>query len=79
MHMDRQTRIAEIVRRITQQTVAPAPEQSLFESGMLDSFAINDLVAALESEFAVGIPDSDLDPRKFETIARIDAYLSTLV
>ena len=50
--------------------------RNLFDSGFLDSFALVDLVAALESEFAVRIPDSDLTPRKFESIARIVSYLA---
>lgn len=57
----------------------PAPEddqESLFESGLLDSFALPDLVSAIENEFSMKIPDSDLNPRKFDSIARIDAYLA---
>jgi acyl carrier protein len=56
-----------------------APEdldESLFESGLLDSFALPDLVSAIEKAFSVKIPDADLNPRKFDSIARIDAYLA---
>jgi acyl carrier protein len=67
----------EIIRSVARQPIVPDPEQSLFESGILDSFALTDFVAALESEFALQIPDSDLDPRKFESVARIDDYLNT--
>ena len=70
-----QTQIAEIVRRVAGKPVDPSPEESLFESGLLDSFTLTDLVSALESEFAIRIPDSDLTPRKFDSIARIEAYL----
>ena len=67
--------------RILVQEVAgkPAPEddqESLFESGLLDSFALPDLVSAIEKEFGVKIPDSDLNPRKFDSISRMDAYLA---
>ena len=63
------------------ETVAgkPAPaddEESLFESGLLDSFALPDLVGAIEQEFSVKIPDSDLNPRKFDSIARMGGYLA---
>jgi acyl carrier protein len=75
--MDRQTRIIETIRAVARQWAALSPEESLFESGTLDSFALTDLVVGLESEFALRIPDSDLDPRKFESIARIEAYLDT--
>ncbi|MBZ5678169.1 MAG: acyl carrier protein [Acidobacteriia bacterium] len=67
--------------RILVQGVAgkPAPEdeqESLFESGLLDSFALPDLVSAIEKEFAIKVPDSDLNPRKFDSIARMDEYLA---
>ena len=57
------------------EAVDPSPEQSLFESGLLDSFSLTDLVAELETEFKIRIPDSDLNPRKFDSISRIQAYL----
>jgi acyl carrier protein len=47
----------------------------LFESGVLDSFALTDMVGALEQEFSIRIPDADLTPRKFDSIARIEAYV----
>ena len=73
--MDRQTRIVEIVKRVAGKPIDPAPEESLFESGALDSFTLVDLVAGLEKEFAVKIPDADLTPRKFDSVERIEAYL----
>ena len=57
----------------------PAPEdvdESLFESGLLDSFALPDLVSAIEKSFSIKVPDADLNPRKFDSISRIDTYLS---
>ena len=44
-------------------------------AGLLDSFALPDLVSALEQEFSIKVPDRDLNPRKFDSIARIDTYL----
>jgi len=75
--MSRQARILQIIRDLSQQDVTPGPDQSLFESGILDSFALPDMVSALEREFSISIPDSDLLPRKFETLARIEAYLDS--
>lgn len=73
----------ERLRKLVQEVAGkPAPadeEQSLFESGLLDSFALPDLVSAIEKEFAVKVPDSDLNPRKFDSIARMDAYLADRV
>jgi acyl carrier protein len=34
-------------------------------------------VSAIEREFHIVIPDSDLSPRKFESIARIERYLDS--
>jgi acyl carrier protein len=75
--MSKQDKIAEIVRRISNKPVAPGTEESLFDSGYLDSFALADMVTELEREFGLTIPDADLSPRRFESIARIEAYLNT--
>jgi acyl carrier protein len=75
--MQRQERIVEIIRQVAGKPIRPAPEESLFESGLLDSFTLTDLVTALEREFAIRIPDSELTPRKFDSVARIDAYIQS--
>jgi D-alanine--poly(phosphoribitol) ligase subunit 2 len=72
---DLQTRIAGIVQRVSKQPVEIGPDESLFDSGLLDSFALPDMVTALENEFGIKVPDSDLTPRKFESIASIERYL----
>ena len=74
--MDQQARILNIVRQVAGKPVNPAPGESLFESGLLDSFSLTDLVSGLEAEFKISVPDSDLNPRKFDTIERIEAYLA---
>jgi acyl carrier protein len=57
---------------------APADaDESLFESGLLDSFALPDLVSAIERAFSIKVPDADLNPRKFDSITRIEAYLDS--
>ncbi|MES1256980.1 MAG: acyl carrier protein [Acidobacteriota bacterium] len=66
-----------MIKRVSKQEVAPDPEESLFDSGYLDSFALTDMVSELEREFGVSIPDTDLSPRRFETVARIDSYLDS--
>ena len=73
------SKILEIVRRVAAKPVDPAPDESLFESGMLDSFSLTDLVSALEAEFSIRVPDADLTPRKFDSIARIQAYVESRV
>ncbi|MGO9242655.1 MAG: phosphopantetheine-binding protein [Bryobacteraceae bacterium] len=75
--MDRRLKLIEILRQVTHKDVTPAADESLFESGTLDSFALPDLVSALEQSFGISIPDSDMNPRKFETLARIGEYLDS--
>ena len=75
--MDNRERILTIVRKVSNQTAAPDPDESLFDSGFLDSFALPDMVAELEREFGIKIPDSDLNPRKFESIAKIQTYIES--
>jgi acyl carrier protein len=75
--MDNSERIVAIVRKVSNQTTAPAPDESLFDSGFLDSFALPDMVNELEREFGIKIPDSDLNPRKFESIAKIQSYIES--
>ena len=76
--MSRQEKIIDVIKRVSKQDVSPDPEESLFDSGYLDSFALTDMVSELEKEFDVVIPDSDLSPRRFESVKRIDSYLAKL-
>jgi acyl carrier protein len=69
-------RLLKVLQQVTSQPVTIGDEDSLFESGLLDSFALPDLVAGLEQEFSFKVPDSDLNPRKFDSIARIETYLA---
>ena len=75
--MNKQDKIAEIVKRVSKKPAAPDPEESLFDSGYLDSFALTDMVTELELEFGLTIPDTDLSPRRFESITRIANYLDS--
>ncbi|HEY1218088.1 MAG: phosphopantetheine-binding protein [Bryobacteraceae bacterium] len=77
--MGNKARITRIVKQVAAEPVDPAPGDSLFESGLLDSFSLADLVTELEKEFAIKVPDSDLVPRKFDSIDRIEAYVASRV
>jgi acyl carrier protein len=68
-------RVLSVLNKVTAQPVPADEDESLFESGILDSFALPDLVSALEEEFSIKVPDRDLNPRKFDSVARIEAYL----
>lgn len=75
--MNKQAKITKIVEKLSGKPLSIPPDESLFESGVLDSFALADMVGALEKEFSIRIPDSDLTPRKFDSIARIEAYVES--
>jgi len=75
--MDREAQIHKIVEEVAKKPVDVDRNGSLFESGLLDSFALVDLVSALEQGFGIKIPDSDLIPQRFDSIAKIEQYLAT--
>ncbi|HVT94999.1 MAG TPA: acyl carrier protein [Bryobacteraceae bacterium] len=75
--MNRREKIIQIVKQVSGKPTVPDADESLFESGYLDSFALTDMVSALEKEFQVQVPDSDLTPRKFESVERIENYLES--
>ena len=57
-------------------TELPDRNSSLFLSGVLDSFTLVDFVTMLEVECDVKITDSDLRPENFDTIARVEEFIS---
>lgn len=69
-------RIRAVIEKVAQKPLPKDPEESLFDSGVLDSFALPDMIGELEKEFHVKVPDADLTPRKFDSVARIADYLS---
>ena len=75
--MTTQERIVAVVQKVALKPIPADPEESLFESGVVDSFGLPDMVSALEKEFGVQVPDADLNPRKFDSLARIEQYVSS--
>ena len=75
--MDNRDKILAILKRVAKKSAVPEDGESLFDSGFLDSFALPDVVAELEQEFGIQIPDADLNPRKFESVARITEYVES--
>jgi acyl carrier protein len=74
--MANQERIVKVLQQVSGKQISPGADESLFVSGLLDSFALTDFVAGLEEEFGVTIPDSDLSARKFDTINKVETYLA---
>lgn len=49
-------------------------EDSLLESGLIDSAGIFSLVDFLETEFNITVPDEDIVPEHFETLRSVAAF-----
>jgi len=75
--MDKKPGILKVLHAVADTSADPAPDESLFDSGLLDSFTLNDLILGLEEEFKVSVPDSDISARKFETVSKIEQYLNS--
>jgi acyl carrier protein len=75
--MSKQPGILKVIHAVSDLSTDPAPDESLFDSGTLDSFTLPDLVTGLEKEFDVKIPDADLVPERFDTVNKIEAYLDS--
>ncbi len=73
---DAQPQILEVLHAVAEFKSTPAPDESLFDSGLLDSFTLNDLVLELEKKFSITIPDGDISARRFDTIDKIAQYVA---
>lgn len=56
---------------------ALSSDESLLDSGLIDSAGLFELVAFLEERFGVVIADEELVPENFETIDAIVALVAT--
>jgi len=54
-----------------------ASDQSLFDSGVIDSTGVLELVGFIEDEFEVQVDDTELVPDNFDSVTRITAYIKT--
>jgi acyl carrier protein len=55
----------------------PTNGDDLFKTGVLDSFALVDFVAVLETECHIKVPDSDVVPANFQTLQAIENYVQS--
>ena len=55
----------------------PQDDDDLFRFGILDSFALVDLISILETECMIKIPDADVKPENFQSIHAIKQYLES--
>ena len=75
--MDPQARIVKALQSVTGKDIHPGEDEGIFTSGLSDSFALTDFVAGIEEEFGITVPDADLSARKFDTIEKIESYISS--
>ncbi len=58
------------------ESAAFADTESLLDAGLIDSTGILELVAFLESEFALNVADADIIPENLDSVAAISAYVN---
>lgn len=75
--MTEREQIQQILTGLSKAPLPADPAASLFDAGVVDSFSLVDLVAGLEQAFNIKIPDSDLNPRQFDSLERIEQYVKT--
>lgn len=74
--------IAQAVREfIVSNFYVPKPdelanEQSLLDSGIVDSTGVFDLIAFLETTYGFKVKDEDMVPENLDSIAHIAAYVA---
>lgn len=61
------------------ETRMPGPDDSLVESGVIDSTGILELIEFLESEFGVLVADDETTPENLDSISRITGYVQVKI
>lgn len=55
---------------------APAAHVPLFESGIMDSTGVLEVVLFIQQRYGLAVPDEDLVPEHFSTLGRIATYIN---
>jgi acyl carrier protein len=74
-------RVAALVRELLAKRSVTRPvgnDEDLAEAGLTSLDMVN-LMLAVEAEFDLKIPDRDMTPANFRTVARIDALVGALL
>jgi acyl carrier protein len=50
-------------------------DESFLASGIIDSLGIVQLVSFVESQYGFKVPDTDLVPENFDSVAKLAAYV----
>jgi acyl carrier protein len=57
---------------------ALADDTPLLKTGIVDSTGVLEIVAFLEAELGIAVPDRDIVPQNLDSIARIAAYVARM-
>jgi len=76
--VDTSQKISEYIQKEIANGREVPKDESLLAAGILDSLAVVKLVAYVEDEFDVEIPDSDFDPDNFESVATITELIKRI-
>jgi acyl carrier protein len=78
--MDRKTALTEFIKNeVMRNKNAKLDEnEDLLSAGILDSLAILQLVAYVEDQFGIKVPDEDVVFENFQSVSALDHYLATL-
>ena len=57
--------------------VSLEPDASLISTGVLDSLALLKLLLFIEERFSLKVNDGEVNPRNFETVDRITAFIES--
>lgn len=78
MHVDREI-IRVFLVEFSEGSIEVGYDDSLLESGLLDSLTMVELLGFIEARFEVTIDDDEVIPENFETIERIAGFLERKV
>lgn len=65
------SRVRDIVRDANPNKALPEDNADLFALGILDSFAILEMIAGLETAFEVSLPNEELTLQNFQSLSAI--------
>ena len=70
--------VIDYLNETAQREGLPQPQRTddLFATNVLDSFSLVDFVTVLEEHCNIKIPDADVNPGTFQTIEKIETYIS---
>ena len=78
--MDAQTTIKEFIQKeflARRDAKEVSGEDSLLDSGLIDSTGIFEIVGFLETQFKIEVADEEIVPENFETMNDIVAFINT--